>query len=921
MKYKINLDTLETAVEEYKKNGDKLEENKEALQKFKDDITQEVWSGDDAEAFREAFQVWLNKDYQDTIDQVREMEGGLRYALKEGKNLKAFCDMLPNTLDGIPISYTTGSEADGILYLDTDQLPVLKESARLVAENAREMCSLANEIDEILEGLETIHFDVKGYTDSLRGSCRRLENVELFSDALEEYGEYMEFYDEYLANWFRPFADLTEDHSGRYRTYEADGSISQERMAYLLSLDREHMTEMELSELKAMENGLYAQKDMEKVQALTESILQKDAARWSDTEAAFAARVWESYLETEDVEGIQWFLGQLQCAEYGERTQTFTGPMSGYQTNIPVTYKFSTEKCELLMGQMDPFTQGEAYYTMNRVMHFHNTRTLSYLYPPEEVPNYLTLEVTKGEEGIILCIQVDPPGICNTQTERLRVCDINEEVGTEGIANLRELGFTKEQIVSLFRDAYTNSDVEFISRLSNAREAEDYAEVCKIDPNSLSIYMNSGFCNYAYILMDQGLEVASDGTITGQNLEQYATFLNGVLYCQQFDVVDLDGISYYTQEVGINYTEEYLAILVGETECTLDTISAVLYAGYNQEEVVKAEVPAMQKQVAALSLYEALYYYRTKEIYCDLTWPNCYQIENLTFQGNDLMNGGNTSCFEVTLRESLVDYEEPTVINTHVLTPNQTEQRAERDDYIEKVKAAHWAIPKELGQLAIEGISIAVPEVGLGISALEAVSDVSKLGTPISGAIKEYSDNDSLKNAATMGKTAYAGIWNVVKAYREKEQAYQEILDDWYQDSMTVNGNGKDVILSKGQYLPNTIMKKAYFENEGLCFMFGTQEEGIESFRKSVKEVDLKVVKKLNDAYFKGVNEDTKLDMLSLVWCGVPYHEDCRLTLSDMTDDQIDECVEKLGYAKVLIGSNSMDLDLMYKMYIITYLR
>lgn len=549
---------------------------------------------------------------------------------------------------------------------------------------------------------------------------------------------------------------------------------------------------------------------------------------------------------------------------------------------------------------------------MNRAIHYYDEVILTDLVSAEGLEEDLDITVTRDEEGMVIQFHMR-----YGKTEQLKVCDLNQAVGEEGIENLASLGFSREQTVALLSSAYSEEDIVFLTGLSCAREAEEYAAVLETNPEQLSVFMKNGWYQYSYILLEQGLEVAKDGTVTGQDLEQYKAFLNGVLYCCQFDGRNEDGTGYFAEgtEVPMNYSEAYLAILVGESDCALELTQSVLAEGYNQEEVVRDLVPVMNKQTAALSLYETLYDYRKNNIFCDIiTWPNCYQIDSLTFAGSSLYSGGLGNCFELELRETLYDFEEPRrQISTGTLSPNQTEQRRERNNYIEKVKAAHWAVPKMLGDLTVEGASIFVPQIGLAVEALECITDAGQLVSAANSHIKEYSDNSTVKNISSMTKSTYSGIVDVCKAYQEREEAYAAILDDWSEGSIIRNENGKDVTLSNGRYWPETVLKMACFENEGICFVLGmTQEEGKKLLKKDIMN---ELVNKLDKQQFKGVDEKTKQDILSLVWCGTPYHEDCDMTVADIPANQIDDCIEKLSSRNELTGSNSADLDASFKSY------
>lgn len=889
----IDLDAIREAAEAYCHLAEQLEEEKERLEESLGNLTEEVWSGEDADTFRSRMREWMDADFAQGIRQMRGIESELRHVLETGGELKAYGDALPETLDGQVISGILGTGAGGILYFDPEPLGEVVCSTRVMVQETEAIRQRTCEIEKSVGEFANVGNEAA----QVRRACDAMQEVDFFCRMLERYGEYMDDFDEDLARRFSVFGSgrAGEAHMNRYRLYGTDGRVSEERLSCLLGMPEEELTEKERADRDRAVEVLFTRKEQETILSLTETVLKKDGEKWSHGEADFAARAWSYCLEGGDCEGIERILQGLGSVEHGSQEAV---PVEGdrYGYYIEETYGLDEKKCGRILGELDAFSQGGSYYTLNRAMQCRGKKTLYYYESLPEVSEQFHIKAELVEGEILLRLWVE-----GEKGESLRAVDMNAVVGQEGIANLERLKFTKEEIRALFASAHNERDMEFVKQLSSASTVEEYGEAFAMNPDELSPYLIQGLNGYGYLLLEKGLSTDQSGRIAEQNLKDFETFVNGLLYRKpqwsQEILFSPEGEEFRLNQLNDNHTEAYLKHLQEESRKAMEISAGVLYENYNDQEVCVRSGLSFQKQAGLSALYQVLADARSNDLSVDET--NCFfyfQMEDLRFSETATGKAASLPGFELCLQEygNGVPLGEPLRVGGKAVLPDIASKQAELENYRNAKKEADWAVPKMMGRLTVKGIVTFVPGLSNVKEMLGAAGDVKKIGSAATALVKEVAGSSKLEKGSSLGKDVYEGIWDAYCAYQEKEAADKELVDDLFQDGILMERNGTDSLLSRGQYCVNTILKEAYLKHEGICFLGGTQEEGEKIFEDYLDLIYLKL-SKMNAEAFYGLDQPEKLDMLGVVWCGKPYREDSSLTVPDLSNEQLIECIKLLN--------------------------
>lgn len=917
--FKLDLDLLAETVEVYKEKETDLLAVKEQLTKITGSMTNpEVWEGEDADFFRESMTNYLNGEFQDMISMVRYIKEDLIYALEEGRTLKAFCDALPKTLLGLCVFQYSEEGACGILSLNPDAVPVVLENAKAIEGYREEALQDLKQLEEVLGSLENDSVYVGEEITAIRKICDELENISFFRTQFEKYASDMEDFEAELIRRFSKYVDAENDYTGKLRCYVEGQKVNPDRLSYLLGMRKELMSEAEQAELAAMTDALYRNRNMELIESMTEEILRKDAETWSEGEAAFAARTWEYYLETKDCEKIRWFVEQLQCVEYGESYDVWKGPEEK-TVMIPVTVTFSTDKSEKLLDVLDPYTQGEAYYTLNRIQMFGaETGTLSYDCPEAELgQDGFQIEAVMGDSYIVITMQVKEWGK-SRQSQKITSADMNKEAD---VANMEAMGFDKEQIVTILSGVYKDEDLMFAKDLSRAKTTEDYYRAFEHDPDSLSPVMHTALYQYSYILMDNGITYDErTGRVTGQDMERFETFLNGLLYAAPMC---------YDSKKSEDYSTRYLENLIAQSDLAVQATAVKLDEKYNQTEVVLPCVAALNKEAGLTGLYQGLYYKDRERMFNS----NGYQVENLTFQKENLYSSlyNTYFCFDLSREGATMP------VKIHILEPNAAEQKEELDEFIRAKGQEKYQLPVACLKGIYDGLSVVIPELGMAKDLLCSEGGMDSAVQAGKGMINTYGTNGAVKkgaNVITKGLDAYQ---DYVAAMEEIKRLEGELLDDCFLDAVTARyGTEGEYIISRNAYLPETVLKRSYFYHEGLSFLLPevpeevkkedgspmTKQEWGKQVITELMSAEEYVVPSMDSPDFSKCTEADIKDMLSIVWCGEPLREESVMTMGDMTPSQIEECKEILSDCdglKKKIDFN--DFDIRYKAYQIPELK
>lgn len=292
---------------------------------------------------------------------------------------------------------------------------------------------------------------------------------------------------------------------------------------------------------------------------------------WTDVQAGEVAVRWTYAVERNDTKEMEAVLKEMLVQQETQSSSFFR--KTEYQAGI------DQNKCNAVLASMNAETQGMAYYSLARIGHYYHSCTRG--------SRGMEVRAEEKESGIQIILSH------GKEKEIFSMIDMNEIAGEEGKQNLRELGFSDEEIVSLLSSVYQEKDIPFIADLAAASDKEEYRSVFRYDPDRLSAYAQDALYQYAGVLMRKGFDYNEELCITRQEFEQFECFINGMLYTEN------GGKDY-------RYTKRYLRIMADIGTDYMNDVGEQLHQNYNQKETVKKMLPDFAENVQLCTLFEVL---------------------------------------------------------------------------------------------------------------------------------------------------------------------------------------------------------------------------------------------------------------------------------------------------------------------------
>lgn len=894
--YTMDLDALEEFYKAYENAENQLRTYHEMLCSIAETITEEdLWSGSDAAYFRQNMKNYANGEYEAMVNRLHGIKMILKWAMEEGKSLKTYCDALPEALMSGNFRPGNDDGAEGVLSLNPDLLPVIISSARTIAGELPVIRGLSREVEEIIGELETCRVDVWTDMRKVRESCSRLEHAEYFAGLLGKYAGDMEDWDWQLTQKLSVYSGST----GSYYVFPTGTGPATERLGILLGRKEEGLTAEEGEELQALLLRLYENGELETIQAMTEEIFQKEAEEWSEGEAAFAAGVWSHCIRTADCGETGWYLSLFRTVEYGEPYEACLEGRGAKETVTPVTRFLDTQKSELVLGKLDSFTQGEEYYTLNRIQIFGEDmgKKTYHLRAGQTMEKELVFQVEATEKGMVIQTKVDTPMLVQ-QKLRITSRDLNAAVGVE---TMQELGFRKEQITSVLSGVYQDKDMEFAKALCSAKTKEEYQAVFAFPPKELSEAMKAGLSAYGYSLMDNGICQNPEGIVESQDLSRYQEFLNGMLAYdtnREFEtVVDAMGLPYTVEVLKPRYCEDYIRILKENAGGAYNLTKEVAAQKYRDGDV-KEKAAVMDKQLQQYALYCQLEQLYQTCIPADETYAMGIRIQNLdldhdtgvTQNGADIHRDSFSFLFEIT--QGGIPQDGPYKCWMDIKTP----QEAMLHDYIQKESDAivekEMALPKAAYNVGKTIATCCYPPADWMFSVAE--EGAAGGGKAAAGVLKPAAgDNKWAKNSLDLFKSLYSEGYEWLDTQKKFKEMEGTALQPYFRNVVTAQTNLKtqkqEVILLDGMYSSESVLKYARFQEEGCCFLLDGSVD-TESIKSEILE-NKDLPEQMDQHIFKGVSPEDRKNMLLLAWCNEPMEEGCAITIKDMTSGQQAVCL------------------------------
>ena len=775
-----------------------------------------------------------------------------------------------------------GSYTENELILNYECMGSVDEDCENALQSGREAARILAEMIEDAEECAEGYFELTEIKELFEEGKKKVDRIENYKEAFDVFARKMNDF-EY---------EMSYDLSAKMK--EIEGLCS--------SLNSMETVENDVEErLDDIE-----QYDMEKLN----ETLDKDVSEWTQEDIEFVAQEYTEAIDEKDVETLNDIAAVL-CENSFDVEQEGAQFYGTYYGGIPQDIRISILSC------IDPNTEGEAYFTLSRLANENFCIDVNMgVYPYDKYET--TLQFSVDENGQ-LTADLKCVNHFNKKDEIEGELKITSEDLYESadIQNMKVLGFSDEEIVAILSGAVTDTDVECVSQLCACKTEEDYAKLFEVNPEELSTEATMSYCLYSYGLLEKSFLTDEEGNIyTNEeyNFEQFTALLNGILSKPDITIGDYEH-SYGRAE---NYTVDYLALMAVNTETMLEANSALIYSDYNSvtDEMINNQYKLWNMQALYLALEEQEMRINNEwGIYT--SWDNYYsssRIENLGFdldvdgeQTGVSLADGEFSYSVVTMNQKGKEIERKTLGSSK--SPLELEADEELLEYNEKVKEARYAPIKETINGAILIASIAHPELIAGVSILKLVDDpnLDKLGTVSSktgAVIKNYKE---VGNGFKTAGFVIDAISNIQSAYEERDKAYEEILDDWYESGIKIAVMKKaddeweedfQKLVAKGIYDPREIIKCRRLENEGFAFMYDnvTEYDYVAIGENEIQKCD----DVLNDDILTSIEDNAgrsnaeKKEILLILWRGPEKEEDAE-KVGKLTADEFQSYVEPLS--------------------------
>lgn len=497
--FAINQASLVEALEEYKNMEDMLLELKDRSTCIHE-LTAN-YSGEACSTLECNIDYFFNEgDYAYAYEMVCKVRELMESILPEVNALLARCAGLREQLGSdeyvepvVPTAEDVTPWNDGILTLDYNQISIIKSLCEDIAEENGRLTQKLKTImlgcQDIIEGTDK---DLEDVTDAMN----RLNRVLNYKESFELYEKGVRALDEEIALQVRC-------------TLDGAASVGAECGADYISDDYLYMSE---DEIDALFEDLKANGDEEEMMAIANKIFEQEPEEWNEGNAKYVALVMEYSYENGNSEMFQKCLEEVCC-----------GDCTVYE---------DTNKIDMIMNELDPETQGELYYTLNRINNIDNIDKVSiYRNSKKEMQIKVVLE----DESEYLLTVYD---LGKYADERL----------------IYDLGMSKEQVESMKLAVTTDADVEMMEKIFEG----DYIAAFDVPVDKLSENTKFALSYYAMYLY----ELTEDGNMELQN------FTNGILYTNEERC----------WETGY-MPEDYLEMLCARTYVIRESYTALLFSG------------------------------------------------------------------------------------------------------------------------------------------------------------------------------------------------------------------------------------------------------------------------------------------------------------------------------------------------------
>lgn len=493
-------------IEAYKMMEDVLEREQRRITHAVENADS-FWLSDTKDVLKSALPILFSIGvYGKTCEKVHAMRVCMEEALPEVNELLARAENLSDQLRSDsyveplrPADGDNTSRNGGIVAFNYGYVGEIAETCDMILARNRLMtrafANIINNCSSLLSGTDE---DL----EELQRASNRLTRIENYKEAIQAYAIKVEALDSDMVTKLKHIIDNEQEAAG-------------------------HVSETAMEDLAAFSDF----KDVEIVKGIAGKIFSRDCSTWSDAEANFIAQSWDYAIQNGQTEVVEMYVKELFVEEYsdskiGTNYQPQVG-LFGIQPNLNWEWdywiKADTDKIDAIMDKLNKYTQGEAYYTLNRMKYMEYTLAnmeADILRVDRTTPKggSYDVSVTPDENGklhVIFSTEIyDPQNemLVSSQSE-LTISDLQQINRTE----LRRLGFVDDQIDEMKKFVVTDADVDMLYKLSN----KEYEEVFSINPDELSQRSTISLTWIANQTVKQAIE--------NQDIEQAEDFINGLL--------------------------------------------------------------------------------------------------------------------------------------------------------------------------------------------------------------------------------------------------------------------------------------------------------------------------------------------------------------------------------------------------------
>ena len=681
-------------------------------------------------------------------------------------------------------------------------------------------------------------------------------------------------------------------------------------------------------------------------------------SRWSDEDYEALSLIMDAAIQNNDG---YLFSNVIELFIYNTKVSS-----SDTWGSIKSTYELGINK-ELLshvLEHLDWRKRGKTYSTISRIanMPLDTVETVTYkdngqLHKGYEWP---CIYVTSFNDGGQFVIRIKT----NDNTYDFKPVDMYTKLGETGVANLRNIGFSDEEICQFANSIFKKEDIQFVAGLGKAKTENDYYKVAQINPDKLSDAGKAAFAMYGSQIFDysyNGEDEKGDGILGyPERVKKLIDFSNGMFLKRtdggRYDAdhvgnfrwtVDSSsyGKEYYElasalasiqaeQSAGVLSSYAIMDVQVDDAVCERNGKNKEIY-NLNSKSILSSLVHIQQNNYDYLTYLAGLYEFDSDEYIKKQQIKYLSERAGADVKGMSLedvkynlsSNGRLTISYSGKLHTKSGDGDK-------IITADSSEITGEELDDKDRINAYIKAIENRRNKMIKAGFDF----VTLGADKYLDIGDAGVSALGIIGALAQQNKNDVIKAGASFkvndvnldkwvasvvngnGGTNYKNIpvastyatvasslSDILKASEEVDNKYDELMREWNQDGITVIGESEqNPINCVGAYDPETIYKWAAVKSKGLSVLCEDSSD-VTNYTNLINELDIDASDWLSESIWRDYSADEKKSILLSVWAG----EDVGgISFDDISNDQFIDavgCLEmvinnKINYYDTAIG-------------------